>query len=614
MARQSYYTEPWEKKIEVYQNFSGGINTTAAQDTMSDYELSDALNVSLDQRGSVTRRTGMIAHLKPKTSVKKAQGYFRFYKTAYEYEEIIAYDGKLEIDGTVRTIEGLSEGFQKERPIEAAQYRDKIYFATGTKLVEYDGDTLKVVEPYKPQPLEALYVGTNGLADDPHNHLDHGTGSTLQITGVVFSSRYGIMNEPFTITAFHSKKEEDEVEYQFEYRFPFMEDGHYHLGQDWSSSNQWTHTAEGEGDMQFRVNARVKGGTVASAQYLVPVYRIKPAPDPNDIEPDFKGIHTCNRILVHWERLILYGDTINFNMIHISHLKNPSYFPVPNNLMFETTKNEPLNKVVRFRDHLVAFTDSSIQALFGKSPSDFRRVALNTSIGCIAPDSAVVLDNYIAFLSADGVYYLKSVGMVDDKANVAKLDTQISNLIPRDRDAVAIVYDDQYQIIFPDKKKRFRYYKLLGTWVRDESPNMDINGISIYDNELYGTRLSGEVVKFSDHVYSDLGYKYPAIIETKYFNFGQPYHRKKLKELQITADYLDGVDIADMELFIDGLGNVEEKIEKKLKFEPTEDYNTFVAKLKIKGNCLRSKIRITHSHDSYIQILGMAFIFKTKKP
>lgn len=613
MSRRSYYTEPWKKELEVFQNFAGGINTTAAQDAMADYELSDAVNVALDERGSVTRRTGMVHHLAAATA-GKAQGYFRFYKTAYEYHEIVAIDGRLEKDGVELPIEGLPSGFQKERPIEAAQYHDKLYIATGTKLVEYDGAVAKVVVPYSPQPLEALYVGTNGLAENPNDYLASGDGPHLQITGVTFSNRYGVMNEPFTLTAYHLKKAEDQIEYQFEYRFPFMEDGVWYMGQDWSDSNQWTHVAQGEGDMQFRVNGRVKGLTVASAQYLIPTYRIKPAPDPNDIEPDLSGIHTCNRILVHWERIILYGDTVNFNMIHISHLKNPNYFPVPSNLMFETTKNEPLNKVVRFRDHLVAFTDSSIQALFGKHPAEFRRVALNTSIGCIAPDSAVVLDNYIAFLSADGVYYLKSVGYVDDKANVAKLDTNISNLIPRDRNACAIVFDDQYQIVFPDRKERFRYYKILGTWVRDESPELNISTLQIFDNELYGLQTSGNVIKFSDSTYSDLGHIYTTRLETKYFNFGQPYHRKKLKELQITATAEDTENIADLQLFIDGVGNVSDVINKKIKFEPTEDYNTFVSNLKIKGSCLRTKVRIEHKLDRYIQFLGMMFVFKAKKP
>src|SRR6185312_12492419 len=99
---------------------------------MADFELSNAINASLDERGSVTRRAGMVSHLVP-TVEGQAQGYFRYYKTAYTYEEIIAIDGRLEVNGNVIDIEGLPDGFQTERPIEAVQYYDRIYFATGTK-------------------------------------------------------------------------------------------------------------------------------------------------------------------------------------------------------------------------------------------------------------------------------------------------------------------------------------------------------------------------------------------------------------------------------------------------------------------------------------------------
>src|SRR6185312_15956494 len=614
MARRQYDAQPWKKNLEVYQNFSGGMNTTSAQDNMANHELSEAINASLDERGSVTRRSGMIAHVVPTIMEGQAQGFFRYYKDAYSFEEIIAKDGKIEIDGTIRTIEGLESGFQTDRPIEAVQYYDKMYFATGTKLVQYDGTTLSVVEPYKPQPLEALYIGTNGISDKPNEYLDNGIGGTLQITGVIFSSRYGVMNEPFTMKAYHIKKEEDTIEYQFEYRYSFMEDGKYHMGQAWSEDNEWTFTAEGEGDMQFRINARVKGTEVATAQYLVPQYTVKPAPDPNDIEPDLSGIHTCNRIMLHWDRIILYGDMQNFNTVHFSHLKNPAYFPVPNNLRFETTANEPITKVSRFRDYLVVFTDTSTQALFGKGPQDFRRVVLNSSVGCIAPNSVAVMDNYVAFLSLDGVYILKSIGYVDDKANVSKLDEKISNLMPKDRNACAVVFEDQYHLAFPDRKERFRYYKTLEAWVKDESPHMDITSFSVRGVELYGQLQDGTVVHFKDNVYKDLDFIFPTRITTKYFDFGQPYHRKKLKELHLTASSIEKEHAADLKLFIDGRNNITDIVSHKVKFEPTETYNMFVSKVRITGSCLRAKVQIEHTIDDYIKIVGMSFVLKEKKP
>lgn len=612
MTRMGYYTDPARKELQVYQDFSGGLNVTTSHDNMADNELSYIKNMSFDERGAIARRTGMVNHFSFLEPKEKAQMYFRHYKDHVNYDELIAADGRLYVNGKDAGIK-----FQKERFIEAVQWYQKSYIATGSGLYEYDGLTgvVKKVEPYAPEPLEALYIGTNGLAKNPDKFLSDGTGSTIQIAGVVFSERYGVMNEPFTITAYHIKPAEVELEYKFEYRYPFEADGVYHIGQDWSSSKEWTFVAEGEGDMQFRISARKKGKKTSDAQYLVPKYTIKPAKDPNDIQPELSGIHSCNRILKHWERLILYGDTKNVNTIYISHLKRADYFPVPNTLHFETTRTEPLNIIVRYRDHLLAFTDSSIQALFGKSPSDYQRRVLNSAIGCIAPRGATVMDNYVAFLSADGIYYLKNVGYVEDKANVTKLDDKIATLVPKNaRDAVATVFDDQLQFTFPSQKIRLRFYKAMGIWTYDESESLDLVEMVVYDNELYGQRTNGNIVRFSNDVYNDLGEIYEAVFETRYLDFGVPYHPKKLKELQILAkSFVDG-QVANVKVYIDGVRRVYEPLEWEAEFVTPEEYNTFIDKLKVSGKALRVKIRVEHTLDEYIQFLGFGIIHKLKKP
>lgn len=610
MARQGYYTEAWEKKFEVFKNFSRGLNTMTSQDNMSDSELSKAVNVSLDERGSITRRTGMLAHKSTVLPSGLAQGYFRHYLNAAQYVELIARGGKIEVDGVVQAI----ADFQATRPIEAVQYYDKTYIATGSRVLVFDGTTVSDLVPYAPQPLEALYIGTNALAANPDDYLSDGVGSTLQLAGVTFSSRYGVMNEPFTVTAYHIAQAGSVIEYQFEYRYPFMEEGAYYLGQDWSTDKSWTFIAEGEGDMQFRINARVQGDVVASAQYLVPAYRIKPAPDAKDIAPQVGGIQTCNRILLHWDRLVLYGDTENINTMYMSHLKNPNYFPVPNNLQFETTNQEPITAAIRFRDYMLVFTLTSTQALFGKAPTDYRRTVLNTAQGCVAPKSVVVMDNYVTFLSSEGVHFLKSVGYVDDKANIARLDTNISNLITPDEDACAIIADDQYHLVYPSKNKRFRYSKTLQSWVTDESPSLDLNGLYLHGHTLYAQRKSGDIIQFSDDVYSDLGVVYPAIFETRYFDFNQPYHAKKLKELQLTASAPNDGQVAEVRVFMDGANYNANYMDWVANLAITEDYTTFIDKLKISGKCMRTKVQITHTQDEYLQFLGLSFVFKAKKP
>lgn len=587
------------------------MNTVTSHDNMADNEMTDLLNMDLDMRGSLKRRIGLAPVHTTTIDTGFTQGVFRHYMTYNTFHTLIAKDGQLEVNGEV--VPDIS--FQKERFIEAVQYGKNTYLATGTKLLVYDGETVKPIEVYSPEPLEILYVGTNALADDPNNTMRHGEGEFLRIDGVTFSERYGVMNHPFTLTAFHTKKAEETVEYQFEYRYSFMADGEWVLGQDWSESNQWTFTAEGEGTMQFRINARIKGKTsVASAQYLVPAYTIKPMPDPNDVHPDYVGLHTCNRILVHWDRLVLYGDLENPNVVWFSHLKNPRYVPVPNTLRFETLKNDPVRAVVRFRDYLLVFTDTSIQALFGKSPSDFRRTVLNTSIGCIAPKSVAVMDNYVVFLSLEGVYYLKSIGYVDDKANVAKLDIPISNRMFKDQNAVGIVHDEYYHIVFPDRKERFRYHKVMEAWTRDNSLHFDIVNMNVWDSDLHVQLSNGDLARFDDNTYSDLAYVYDASYQTRYFDFGQPYHSKKLKELQVFANAESAGQVAHVSVALDGEKRMEDAITWVANLNRTEDYNTFLDKLKVSGKCLRAKVTVTHTLDEYASFLGIAFILKVKKP
>lgn len=641
MARQQYGTNPWEKHLEIYSDFSAGLNTVSSNDTMRDNELRIATNVDLSEQGAIKRRKGMTRHIAP-TGVGLGQGYFRFYKAENDYIEIVAVNGQFEIDGLVQTIEGLS-GFQTDRPIEGVQFGNKMYFATGTKLVEYDGTAFKVAEPYAPEPLEALYIGTNGLADDPNNFMQDGESTFIRIDGVTFSERYGIVNQSVTLTAYSSKPVEKEVEFQFEWRYAFMEDGKWVLGQDWSSSKTWEFTPDAEGDYQFRINIREKGLTVAETQYLVPKFKVNPSKDSSDVEIDTSYIHRCNRILLHWNRLIMYGDEQNPDMIYISHLNNPNYFPVPNTLRFENGKKEALTALVQYRDMLIAFTPTTIQALHGKSPADFRRTVLNTSIGCAAPYSAVVVRNHIFFLSSNGVYFLKSVGYVEDKANVEKLDSKIDNIMPRDTDACAVYHNNQYHLVFPSQKKGFRFYTELNAWATDESEKMDFHRMYVRDNRVFGQSKGGDVLAHDD-VYDDDGHVYECQWESRFFDFGQPYHTKKLKELQITtvpedkdlnaflyvyADSAIVVNAEKSEAFVDESGDIGWRVELNpnlnaytgtkfgewiLGSSPFGDVVVDVQKLTLSGKCLRTKVRFIHKEAVPAKCMGLAYIFKIKRP
>lgn len=643
--RENTRPQPHLRHMHVYQSFDGGLNTVDANEKIGDHELQDLTNVDLGERGSLKRRHGMVKRVQG--SEGYGQGYFRYFKEGTGYEEITAIDGHFYKEEIKQTIEGL-DSFQKTRPIEAVQFRDKLYFATGTRLVEYDGEVFRVVEPYKPEPLEALYIGTNGLADNPSDFMQHGEGTHLRVDGVTFNRRYGLVNEPIVLTAFITKPTEMNVEYKFEMRTPAMREGFWEqlTEGNYQLSNSFTFTPEIDGDMAFRIWAKpIDKDEFHAKQYLIPKYKVKPVVDPSDkVVPD-NTIHSCNRILLHWNRLIMYGDVNQPDAIFISHLNNPNFFPVPNSLIFESERRERVTSIVRYRDILVVFTPSTIQALFGQSPANYRRLMLNSSIGCIAPYSTTIIGNFIAFLSNEGVHLLVSVGDSETKMNVQKIDTKIDNIMLKDHDACGIMVDNQYMILFPKAKKRFRFYYERNAWTKDESEKLDFTRMYEWDGRLYGqSSTTGTVYEFNKNVYKDDDYSYEDRIETKNYDFNEPYNDKKLKELQLimgsqnqrteisTYVYADASLILDTNTshaVVDGEGNVDWVYENDPNFKlvggsalgswrlgesPLGEVSSERYKVRLNGRCRATKLILLHSDPAPIQLLGLGYIFKTKKP
>lgn len=637
MARQNMRPIPYLKNMEAYNDFSGGLNTITSDDNLKDNEFNDLLNVDLDERGSVKRRNGWSRHLTPAVQ-GAAQGYFRFFKADGTMEEIIATGGKLYKNGVVIPIPGLTT-FQTSRQIEAVQFKNKLYIATGSKLVVYDGTTASIVTPYKPEPLEAIYIGTNSLADDPNNYLADGISAVLQINGMQPDLRYGIANKDAFFTVYVSKPAGTTIEYKLEWRL--YDGGTWTIAQDWGTSNRLKLKNPTARDYQLRFVIRQQG-TTPEVEAMLPRYSVK-ATNENKVV-DTSSVHQCNRILVHWERVILYGDPKQKDLIYVSDIDRPEYVPTTHTLRFENQEQEELTALVKFRDMLIAFTPHTIQGLYGKGPEDFSRMYLSTSIGCIAPYSAKVFENYIGFLSLEGIYILKSVGYSENRINVEKIDSVISNSVPRDRDACAIVSDGQYQLIFPTKNIRFRFYYQRAVWTKDESPKLNFNRMYEFDGIAYGQASPSSIILKADKTkWDDDGYVYKDRYVFKEYDFNEPYNPKKLKELQIllaqTANtklsiwvYADGAAIISPDnsyASVNELGNVVWNdstipnihietgtvlgswIMGKSTFGNTE---SGVQKMKLAGKCRKVRIEIEHAEATPNTVLGLGFIFKSKKP
>lgn len=665
MARQQTNFNPAVKEFEAYLDFSGGQNSAVSNERLNDNEFPLMLNVDNTGRGSAKTRYGRVDRGGPKrllgSTVSKGQGLFNFYRANVAEPVLIgAAHGQLYLMrrpvalGTIEKI-NIVDGtdtdfrFQTQLPIEAAQYRDTLYIATGTKLVQltYESNLYKAktVEPYQPTVQEAIYIGTNGLAPDPDAYIQDGTG-TLDVTGIKPASRNGSVNQDINMTAYINRPAGDSgtIDYKWEYKrssettFPTTPFKDF-------TANAKTQAIKFDQPTKYdiKVTVRKTGTTTPTKEYLLTNFQVNATENPPNMS--MVGIQKCRKIILHWDRLLMSGDDTNPFQMYISHLQNPRYFPVSNTINFDFGKQEPITAVVRFQDMLVVFTRSTIQTLLGKSVDDYQRYLIHDGLGCVAGRTATVVGNNVLFLSHDGVYALKPNPYRLETMNVGRIDQPIQREIdPAQTDACAVVHDSQYWLCFPSKKEIYRYYFERKVWTKDTSENLDIAQFLLSADDVFNLTSEGRVYQHDRTVFMDAGIPYDMVIESKFYDLSASFNNKKLKRLYILARHEKEYDVnmfvtvkADSALAItpdSGTINRDDEngwswqVVTAPNFEflrgttfgtwivgdsPFGDIELSVQRASVRGKCRRVKFSVRTSSTEPCEMYGFAFQFKLKK-
>lgn len=621
MARQPYFVDSNTKQMEVFGSFGGGMVTQPHPEKIRDDQFVLMENVDIVEGGAVQARGAYSQVNAPNPSISgNTQGFFRYRKADGTYQDIVAINGKLyTVSGNTYTqlnISGL-DSFQTTRPIEAVQYRDKMYFATGSGLVVYDGTTASLVQAYAPNGLEALYIGTNALAANPDNYLSDATGAANVILGVVPSQRYGVINQPVTFTAYIQKVASDTLEYQFETKL--RDEPNYKVAQSWSTNKTFTTSFSKQADYMVRVSIRKQGQGTVLSQYVLPRYRVNTTPDEKP-EPgvNFNNISTCNRIFVHYDRLYLYGDTTNPDFLYISHLNKFDYFPRTNIVKVTDPLRGALQSVKQYKNFLVCFTNGSIQMITGTNPKEFTKQPIHTTLGTLYPYSVQVMKNYIVFVGNDnGVYILKSFNYAsDDKMNVERIDDairdNIGGLIKTSTKLLSCIYNNQYFLYIENARGNYiyRFYYELGVWVRD-SVSMSFRTMDAIDNTVILTDVSGGIVYQLKHdVFKDgTSTTYNMHIISKDYDFGMPHHRKKLKQYQILAK-MSPMTFISVLVYTDNLLLTA----SQLTYDHSQTTDAQKLKVMASGRFRYVKTDITIPVNERVQLIGFGFVFKMNTP
>jgi len=271
MTRQVYRYGS-SKQFFAFDDMSGGLNVRDANETLNDNEFRELQNVDLGARGSLPKRSGFKVYLSCPSA--NPQGYFRYIGTTGAITHLIASDGSLwkDVAGTYTriTVQTYNETtgvwtedgafrFQTALPIGGVQYGETMFFATGTKLLEYTGSVLRVVAPYKPTPTEIMKIGVNTLATNPLTYISVGSGSVLVNEGLTASRDIGIINSATTFTSIYSKPSGDSIEIKWEYKK--SADSAWIVLRDFNATTTYDFTATEVGVYDIRTTIRKVGIT-----------------------------------------------------------------------------------------------------------------------------------------------------------------------------------------------------------------------------------------------------------------------------------------------------------------------------------------------------------------
>jgi len=420
------------------------------------------------------------------------------------------------------------------------------------------------------------------------------------------------------------------------------------VGADYSYFN-FRPLQTGTYDIKFEVtfyNEAVSPSVPYKKEFVFNDFTVKYSLEKNDVyEQKDGGIRSCNRIRLHFNRLILFGDTAEPTQVYFSHLDNPAYFPAVNMFRFDTGKKEPVVTIERIQNYLTVFTKTTIHTITGTGVSDFAINLINDSVGCIAERSAVLTGNVVTFLSQEGVYVLKPANFKLDQLNVQRADTKLKSEIEKDINACGGSHDAQYFLCYPDDSDVYRFYYEQGAWVKDSSAQLNFVQFLSYSGNFYAVTADGKLLKKSETVYKDNEASYDMIVETKYFDLSKSFNFKKLKKLYMLARGYDQYDaefevkvFADSAIVLDpqtGYASINQNDyvvwntttapnveihqasllgEWVLGEDVLGGQTLSVSKTRIRGKCRRVKLQIVNSQDSEVEIFGLGLEFKLKKP
>ena len=468
------------KLFEVYNNFIGGLNTQTSNDNLANNESTIFENFDLLSGGSMHKRTGYekmsygatVFETQDATG-NPCQGIFKFKHSDGKISIIVASSGRLYAMGTslmgvtgITDISAASGGwtFQSSNPIDAVQYQDAMYLATGSKLgkLTFSG-SFSVVDVAETilNAYQATYVGYNlynstanflsqwanttatgafkvslvslGIGYTPQPTL--GTAMTLPVTGTS-TNRKPAAGDRVTFIAFYNIDSSSTSGLQYQWDIKRGTDQNFTTIKTYSTDNFLDYQFDGFDNYDIRVTLKATTGTMSgktTSAVLTP-FTVLPSPDQNTLATGTlkAEINKCRRCLIHFNRLFLYYGDLESNpttpnRIFVSEFNDFGYFPLFSYIDVVSDASQPITNITRIRNELVVFTPSSIYTITGDDQENTAVYQINDQFGTWHGWSPTVVGNNILFAGNDNIYSLQPNQYLLNNYNVVPIGTKILN-------------------------------------------------------------------------------------------------------------------------------------------------------------------------------------------
>ena len=476
--------------------------------------------------------------------------------------------------------ERLAYRYEGDDIIELAIYADKYYYMNSYDAIvkierEIHSDTTPIADSieevyadsssiYKPTAIEVKNIGFNILSSKPMEFIDS-QGSANSIRGIFYTyndqpTQIVPYNKAFKIHILSSGTGENQVpEYRpnngeiDEEKNPYTKlQGSYN-----DDKSIFTCTGLNESDS---IELRITKGTGDTADKFLAYFTMGSVvqSDIGKIEDIVKLILSSRYCKVINSQLVLFG---NHGYMFFSDFDNFDYFPNYYYIYVAETENEEVVSVNYFRQYYAIFTNKRIKRMSGAFGSDdFGVYPLNDYIGCINPRSIKQVQNYLYFLSYNGLYILKQGYVGEGTENVEQIDLPIYRSYITENMLKGITFQNYYAL-FSEKEAIYYNYTNDAYYKFKNAGILATNSLAkdtVYPTEytipfqynklqsilFYGIKEKIDAITnhfdicvqnfASDELeINDNGVSFVSSFETCYMSFNAPTNIKKFKEIYL---------------------------------------------------------------------------------